>query len=152
MVGAFDNIFQCESHRVLLGEKSQICLQNKAQTWKFAICISIIKASRRKHFLPPQTSFFEDTYQHPMELLVPVGNADLNRVPQIWPIFTLTWDTFWHRALWSHTRAAGSDSLKLKKSSRSFLINWTVSLVWGHRSKGYGIMSIVLSCNFASWF
>lgn len=89
-VGDFDNISPYESYRVLLGENGQICLQKKAQTWIFAICFSIVKASRKK----PQASFFEDTYQHPMELLVSVGNADLNHVSQIWLILTLIWDTF----------------------------------------------------------
>lgn len=92
-----------------VGGKGSNMFAKKAQTWIFAICFSIVKAKQ---------------HQHPMELLVSVGNADLNHISQIWLILTLIWDTFWHGALWSHTRAAESDSLKLKKSSRSFLIIW----------------------------
>lgn len=36
----------------------QICLQNKARSWKFAIYFSIVKASRRKQFLWLQNPFF----------------------------------------------------------------------------------------------
>ena len=44
-----------------------------------------------------------------------------------------------------------TDSLRLRKSSRSLLVYWIASHVWGLRSKGDMIISTVISCNLASW-
>ena len=44
-----------------------------------------------------------------------------------------------------------TDSLRLRKSSRSFLVYWIASHVWGLRSKGDVIISTVISCDLASW-
>lgn len=144
-VGDFDNLSHFKTHGVLCGEKGrfhgQISLQNKAQSWKFAIYISIIKASGRKPFLWPPSSLLRT-------LIIPQNCQSLQEVltgdsdSPTWLVVTRTWHTCEPKALWSHTRAAESESLRLKGSSSCFRVHWTVSLPWGHRSMGSVKISI----------
>lgn len=86
-IGVFDTISQCVAHRALWQEK-RISWSNmfaKQRTvLEIATYISFVKASRWKHFLLPQNSFFENTYQYPMELLASAEMLTMIPKPDCW--------------------------------------------------------------------